>query len=87
VVDGARRFLSNPGELFAEGLSGIGFEPPVMCNVSPEALAEFLARQTARNLPKEQLPEVISQGTTRVHRSRGVLSRSQAPSAQLSLFG
>jgi hypothetical protein len=78
---------SSPGELFAEGLSGIGFEPPVMCNVSPEVFAEFLAQQTARNLPKEQLPEVIQHGTTRVHRPRRVLSRSQAPSAQLSLFG
>jgi hypothetical protein len=78
---------SRPGELFAEGLAGIGFESPLMCNVSPEVFAEFLAQQTAKNLPKEQLPEVISHGTTRIDRPRRVLSRSQASSAQLSLFG
>lgn len=78
---------SRPGELFAEGLAGIGFEPPRMCNVSPEVFAEFLAQQTAKNLPKEQLPEVISHGTTRIDRPRRVLSRSKASSAQLSLFG
>jgi hypothetical protein len=79
--------VSRPGELFAEGLSGLGFEPPLMCNVSPEVFAEFLAQQTAKNLPKEQLSEVIQHGTTRIDRPRRVLSRSKAPSAQLSLFG
>ena len=79
--------VSDPGELFAEGLSGIGFEPPVMCSVTPDVFAQFLARETAKNLPKQQAHEVIQHGTTRIHRSRRVLSRSQAPSAQLSLFG
>ncbi|MBW8878812.1 MAG: hypothetical protein JF614_27970 [Acidobacteria bacterium] len=78
--------VSNPGELFAEGLSGIGFEPPVMCNVAPDIFAEFLARQTARNLPREQRYEVIQHGTTTVRRPRRVLPHTQAPSAQLSLF-
>jgi hypothetical protein len=79
--------VSDPGDLFAEGLAGIGFEPPVMCSVTPDVFAQFLARETAKNLPKEQTHEGIQHGTTRIHRSRRVLSRSQAPSAQLSLFG
>jgi hypothetical protein len=78
---------SSPGALFAEGLSGIGFEPPVLCNVAPAVFADFLARQTAKNLPKEPRPEVNLHGTTRIHRPRRVLPRSQAPAAQLSLFG
>jgi hypothetical protein len=78
---------SRPGALFAEGLSGVGFEAPLMCNVSPEVFAQFLAEQTALLLPREQRPEVISHGTTSVRRPRRVLSRSHAPSAQLKLFG
>jgi hypothetical protein len=78
---------TNPGDLYAEGLAGIGFEPPVLCNVDPHIFAEFLAQQTARNLPKEQLREVITYGTPRIHRPRRVLPHAQAPAAQLSLFG
>ena len=78
---------TEPGDLYAQGLSGIGFEPPVLCNVDPTTFAEFLAQQTARNLPKEQLHEVIRYGTPRIHRPRRVLPHPQAPAAQLSLFG
>ncbi|HEX4959753.1 MAG TPA: hypothetical protein VF173_02860 [Thermoanaerobaculia bacterium] len=78
---------SAPGALFAQGLEGIGFEPPVLCNVSAQAFAEFLALQTARNLPRELPHEVIQHGTTRVHRPRRLLSHADAPAAQLSLFG
>ncbi len=77
---------TNPGDLYATGLAGLGFEPPVLCNVDPNVFAEFLAEQTARNLPKEQLREVIPYGTPRIHRPRRVLPHAQAPSAQLSLF-
>ena len=76
-----------PETLFAAGLSGIGFEPPVLCSVSPQAFAEFLAQQTARHLPRERRHEEIHHGTPRIHRPRRVLSNATAPSAQLSLFG
>jgi hypothetical protein len=79
---------SDPGDLFAQGLPGIGFEPPMMCNADPATFAEFLALQTARHLPRELQPqEVHSHGKTPVHRSRRVLPHTQAPAAQLSLFG
>ncbi|HEX4960939.1 MAG TPA: hypothetical protein VF173_08885 [Thermoanaerobaculia bacterium] len=85
IPDGSE---SDPGDLFAQGLPGIGFEPPVMCNADPAAFAEFLALQTARHLPRELQPqEVFPHGKTPVHRSRRVLPRSAAPAAQLSLFG
>jgi hypothetical protein len=78
---------SEPGDLYASGLGGIGFESPVLCNVDPNAFAEFLAHQMARNLPRELRPEEIQHGTPRIHRPRRVLPYAQAPSAQLSLFG
>jgi hypothetical protein len=78
---------SNPGDLYAEGLSSIGFEPPVLCNVSPVVFADFLAEQTARHLSKELPTEVLRYGPTGIHRSRRILPHSHAPAAQLSLFG
>ncbi|HET9210641.1 MAG TPA: hypothetical protein VFR03_09595, partial [Thermoanaerobaculia bacterium] len=78
---------SNPGALFAAGVSGIGFEPPVLCSVSPATFAQFLAEQTARHLPREQPREVILHGTSSFHRSRRVLPDASRPAAQLCLFG
>jgi hypothetical protein len=77
---------TNPGKLFAQGLEGVGFEEPLLCNVQPDAFADFLADQTARLLPRER-EEVIQHGTPRIHRPRRILPDADAPVAQLSLFG
>jgi hypothetical protein len=78
---------TNPGTLFAEGVTGIGFEPPVLCHVAPTEFAEFLAQQTARLLPREPRPEVQFHGTTRIDRSRRLLPHSRTAPVQLRLFG
>jgi hypothetical protein len=80
-------FPTNPGTLFAQGVSGIGFEEPILCNVSPITFAQFLADQTAKHLPREQPNEVTLHGTSSFHRSRRVLPHSGSPAAQLGLFG
>jgi hypothetical protein len=77
----------NPGTLFAEGVTGIGFEPPVLCDVTPAVFAQFLAEQTAKLLPREQRDEVTLHGTSSFHRFGRVLPHSGPSSPQLSLFG
>jgi len=78
---------TDPGPLFAEGVAGIGFEPPVLCNVKPAVFAQFLAEQTAKHLPREQRDEEILHGTSNFHRFGRVLPHSGPSSSQLSLFG
>jgi hypothetical protein len=78
---------TNPGSLFAAGVPGIGFEPPVLCDVTPGEFARFLAEQTARHLPREQRHEVILHGTSSLHRPCRLLPHAGPPPSQLSLFG
>jgi hypothetical protein len=81
---------TNPGALFARGISGIGFESPVLCDVAPGTFAQFLADQTARHLPREQPNEpneVTLHGTSSIHRSRRLLPHASSSAAQLRLFG
>jgi hypothetical protein len=78
---------SIPGVLYAEGVTSVGFEPPVLCDVAPLEFAEFLAQQTARLLPRQPRPEVLLHGPTRVRRSRRLLPHSSTAPVQLCLFG
>jgi hypothetical protein len=80
-------FDTNPGSLFAAGVSGVGFEPPVLCDVSPSTFAKFLAEQTAKHLPCEQPNEVTLHGTSSIYPSRRLLPHAGPPAAQLCLFG
>ena len=78
---------TNPGPLYAEGVSGVGFEPPVLCNVSPAEFAQFLAQQTARHLPRERRNEETLHGTSSLSRPRRFLPHAGPSPTQLCLFG
>jgi hypothetical protein len=78
---------SDPGLLYAVGVSSIGFEAPVMCNVAPDTFADFLAEQTAKHLPKELRNEEILHGSPRLDRTRRILPNPHPSPAQSGLFG
>lgn len=78
---------TDPGGFDAEGVTAVGFEAPVLCDVTPPIFAQFLAEQTARLLPRQPFPEVLPHGPTRVRRSRRLLPHSPETPVQLSLFG
>lgn len=77
------RTLSNRGSFVHQGLSTIGFEPPVYCDVDHTTFAQFLRAQTAAHLPR--IKEVTNHGMSRVHRLGRLLPNAAGP-AQLSLF-
>jgi hypothetical protein len=77
---------SPDGDFFATGVSGIGFEAPVLCNVTPAVFAQFLAQQTAKHLPRELSNEVNLHGTSSLHRPGRVLPYTGPSPAQLGLF-
>jgi hypothetical protein len=77
---------TSPGDLFAAGVSGIGFEAPVLCNVTSDVFAPFLAQQTAKHLPRELRDEVTLHGTSSLHCPGRVLPYAGSSPAQFRLF-
>jgi hypothetical protein len=71
-------------QLYAQGCASLGFEPPLLVSTNHASFSAFLAKQTAKHLPKE---ETVTHGTPRVPGPRRLLPDSAGAPAQLGLFG